>query len=154
MTMADDKRTDREIIAEAYSEEAAATWRAPVQMERGARMDIPWPIHLEAYEAYCKRYGPQTALIDLTGRGCRGGFHVGELDGFVPNWRDRATYFGRLVSRVDELEAKQKRRDAQIEAMGEALHNLSGALRASGFLDLTANHLLYEAVVKAWGPFK
>lgn len=59
---------------------------APVQ---GYEPGIPWTIHLEAYEAYCKKYGPQTALLDLEKRNCRGGFHVEELDEFVPGWRER-----------------------------------------------------------------
>lgn len=98
--MADDKRTEREIIDEAYSDEAARTWRAPVQGYEGT---IPWPLHLEAYDAYQKRWSRQTALIDLKGRGCRGGFHVGELDQFIPDWRDRVTYIGRLEKQLADL---------------------------------------------------
>jgi hypothetical protein len=41
-------RTEKEIIAEAYSDEAAKNWRAPVQ---GYPNGIPWPLHLEAYQA-------------------------------------------------------------------------------------------------------
>jgi hypothetical protein len=95
-------RTEKEIIAEAYSEEAAKTWRAPVQRYPDT---IPWPIHLEAYAAYVKRWSTQTALIDLKGRHCRGGFGAEELDLLVPGWRDRVSYVGRLEARVSELEA-------------------------------------------------
>lgn len=49
---------------------------------------IPWSVHLKAYEVYAKKYGHQYALIDLHGRGCRGGFGVRELDEFTPGWRD------------------------------------------------------------------
>lgn len=87
-----DKRTEREIIRDAYAPEHADKI-APVQGYPGG---IPWPIHLEAYEAYCKKWSKQTALIDLPGRGCRGGFHVDELDGFVPGWRDRVAAFGKM----------------------------------------------------------
>lgn len=66
---------------------------APVQ---GYAPGIPWPLHLEAYEAYCKKWSPQPALIDLEGRNCRGGFTTGELDEFVPGWRDRASEIARL----------------------------------------------------------
>lgn len=82
--------------------------RAPVQGYPGG---IPWAIHLEAYEVYCKRWGAQPALIDLEGRNCRGGFSTGELDEFIPGWRDRVAEFGllktevaRLRTRVTELE--------------------------------------------------
>lgn len=59
---------------------------APVQ---GWPQGIPWSLHLEAYAAYSKMYGPQPALIDLEGRNCRGGFGLGELDLFIPGWRDK-----------------------------------------------------------------
>lgn len=58
--------------------------RAPVQRLTGG---IPWDMHLRAYDAYSKRWGAQPAMIDLEGRGCRGGFSVDELDDFIPGWR-------------------------------------------------------------------
>lgn len=58
--------------------------RAPVQRLSGG---IPWDMHLRAYEAYSKKWGPQEAMIDLDGRNCRGGFSVSELDDFIPGWR-------------------------------------------------------------------
>jgi hypothetical protein len=36
-----------------------------------------------AYEVYCHVFGPQPAIMDLAGRGCRGGFGVGELIAFL-----------------------------------------------------------------------
>jgi hypothetical protein len=66
--------------------------RAPVQ---GYSAGIPWALHLEAYDAYCKKWRPQPALIEGH---CRGGFHAEELDEFIPGWRERA-------SRIAELEA-------------------------------------------------
>ena len=95
-------RTEKQIIDEAYSDEAAKTWRAPVQ---GYQQGIPWAIHLEAYDAYVKRWSKQTALIDLKGRNCRGGFHVDELDTLVPGWRDRVSYVAKLEARIAEFEA-------------------------------------------------
>ncbi len=59
--------------------------RAPVQ---GFTAGIPWTMHLEAYDAYAKKWGKQPALIDMEGRGCRGGFGTYELDDFIPGWRD------------------------------------------------------------------
>jgi hypothetical protein len=73
---------------------------APVQ---GYTPGIPWSLHLEAYDAYCKRWSPQPALIDLEGRYCRGGFGVSELDQFVPGWRERASEIGRLRAEVARL---------------------------------------------------
>lgn len=36
-----------------------------------------------AYEVYCAIHGPQPAMMDLEGRGCRGGFSAGELIAFL-----------------------------------------------------------------------
>jgi hypothetical protein len=76
---------------------------APVQ---GYSAGIPWSLHLRAYDAYCAKYGPQPAMIDLDGRDCRGGFAVSELDEFVPGWRDEISEIGRLKKRIAELEAQ------------------------------------------------
>lgn len=71
---------------------------APVQ---GYSAGIPWEMHLRAYDAYCKKYSPQQALIEGW---CRGGFSVGELDMFIPGWRDELSELKRLTARVEELE--------------------------------------------------
>jgi hypothetical protein len=94
------ERTEQEVITEAYSDEAAKNWRAPVQ---GYPAGIPWPIHLEAYEVYAKKWTKQTAIIDLNGRCCRGGFSIGELDDLIPGWRERVSYIGRLETTAAEL---------------------------------------------------
>lgn len=73
---------------------------APVQ---GYSAGIPWSMHLRAYDAYCKKYGPQKALIDLEGRGCRGGFGVGELDMFIPGWREELSKLHQLRRCVADL---------------------------------------------------
>ena len=75
---------------------------APVQ---GWPAGIPWSLHLEAYAVYSKKYGPQPALIDLEGRGCRGGFGTRELDDFIPGWRERASEIAMLRREVERLEA-------------------------------------------------
>ena len=49
---------------------------------RGAAF-MPSVVTLRAYEVYCHLYGPQPAMVDLEGRGCRGGFGVGELIAFL-----------------------------------------------------------------------
>lgn len=74
---------------------------APVQ---GYSAGIPWSLHLEAYDAYCKKWSPQPALIDWNGRGCRGGFSTGELDDFIPGWRERVGAIAELKRRVVLLE--------------------------------------------------
>jgi hypothetical protein len=107
-----EQRSEKEIIDEAYGDEAAKTWRAPVQ---GYPAGIPWPVHLEAYAAYCKRWSKQTAMIDLKGRHCRGGFGTAELDELVPGWLDRVSYIGRLEARIAELEAAK---DSPVSSSG------------------------------------
>lgn len=89
---------------------------APVQ---GFTPGIPWSLHLEAYDAYCKKYREQPALIDLEGRNCRGGFGTAELDVFIPGWRERVSEIGKLRSRIAELEDALSARTAPVE--GEPL---------------------------------
>lgn len=72
--------------------------RAPVQRLSGG---IPWDMHLRAYEAYARRWGAQPAMIDLEGRGCRGGFAVEELDEFIPGWRDELERRENVRLRID-----------------------------------------------------
>ena len=50
--------------------------------QRGANT-MPEEVTRRAYEVYCHLYGAQPALVDLAGRGCRGGFGVGELVSFL-----------------------------------------------------------------------
>jgi len=57
---------------------------------------IPASVALRAYEVYCHVYAPQSAMVDLAGRGCRGGFSLGEIIGFLyarsfpkEEWRKR-----------------------------------------------------------------
>jgi cell division septum initiation protein DivIVA len=73
---------------------------APVQ---GYAAGIPWAMHLRAYDAYCKLYGKQQALIEGS---CRGGFGVEELDSFIPGWREELSEIHRLRAEVDELRAE------------------------------------------------
>lgn len=71
--------------------------RAPVQ---GLTGGIPWSMHLRAYDVYRKKYGDQRALIEGD---CRGGFGTGELDMFIPSWRDELSEMVALRERVQEL---------------------------------------------------
>ena len=71
----------------------------PVQVKRlpgGERAEISSAVTHRAYEVYCHLYGPQEAMVDLKGRGCRGGFTAGELLAFLyarsfpkEEWRQR-----------------------------------------------------------------
>lgn len=79
--------------------------RAPVQ---GYAPGIPWSMHLRAYDAYCKKWSAQPALIDLEGRGCRGGFGVEELDGFIPGWRDELSELTALKAELAQARARIK----------------------------------------------
>jgi hypothetical protein len=79
---------------------SAAEKIAPVQ---GYPRGIPWSLHLDAYDAYCKKWGPQPALIDLEERNCRGGFSAGDLDEFIPGWRDKVSEIGSLKAEVAAL---------------------------------------------------
>lgn len=75
---------------------------APVQ---GYSAGIPWDMHLRAYDAYCRHYSKQQALIE---GGCRGGFGVTELDRFIPGWRDELSVRRQLEA---DLAAERAARD-------------------------------------------
>lgn len=86
---------------------------APVQ---GFSAGIPWSLHLEAYDAYCKKYGKQQALIEGW---CRGGFGTGELDEYIPGWRDRVSEITKLMAELAALrEALATSALPQPEGMG------------------------------------
>lgn len=58
----------------------------PVQIQRfnsSKKNVVRSEVTLRAYEVYCALYGEQPALVDLEGRGCRGGFGIGELVAFL-----------------------------------------------------------------------
>jgi hypothetical protein len=44
---------------------------------------VPEPVYMAAYAVYKHVYGEQEAMVDLEGRGCRGGFSTGELVAFL-----------------------------------------------------------------------
>lgn len=57
-------------------------------------------MHLRAYNEYCKRYGPQQALIEGW---CRGGFGDTELDDLIPGWREEVSVLGQLRAENEKL---------------------------------------------------
>lgn len=93
----------REIEALAGRMRANPEIKAPCQGYPGG---IPWETHMRAYEVYCAKYRGQVALIDLFGRGCRGGFGVKELDAFIPGWRDELSLIATLNARIQATEAR------------------------------------------------
>jgi hypothetical protein len=93
--------------------------RAPVQGWHGG---IPWEMHLRAYEVYCKKYGPQPAMVDLEGRGCRGGFHADELDAWIPGWRDELSTITAQKKRIAELEDQLTRKAVEANSLRELLN--------------------------------
>lgn len=110
---------------------------APVQ---GYKPGIPWSMHLRAYNEYCKRYGPQQALIEGW---CRGGFGDGELDMFIPGWREEVSVMAQLKAQLTAakeecgelrsivikfLEADYKA-VAAINAMGQGTYDLPAELQ-------------------------
>lgn len=100
--------------------------RAPVQDRSGLIKSIPWEMHLRAYTAYCKKWGSQQALIE---GGCRGGFALGELDDFIPGWRDE-------LPELETLAAEVKRLRAEITRLSERVERAKGMLaEASEVLD-------------------
>jgi hypothetical protein len=67
-------------------------------------------MHLRAYDAYCKRYGPQKAMIEGW---CRGGFGTSELDMFIPGWRDELSEVNRLKSELAALREENAKLKAE-----------------------------------------
>jgi hypothetical protein len=75
----------------------------PIQSERGARphpLLIPWSIAELAYSVYSARYGRSQSLEDLARRG---GFGPGEMDMFLPDWRERCDILRELIAACDRL---------------------------------------------------
>lgn len=61
---------------------AAAPAQHPVQNHHRIA-SVPASVALRAYEVYCANHGPQPAMVDVEGRGSRGGFHASELIAFL-----------------------------------------------------------------------
>lgn len=72
----------------------------PVQRYGGK--SIPWSVAEKAYEVYSRKYGSSQSLERLAERG---GFGVGEMDEFYPNWRNEVEEIPLLKKRIAELEA-------------------------------------------------
>lgn len=122
---------------------------APVQGFPGG---IPWAIHMEAYEAYCRKWGAQPAMIDLEGRNCRGGFSTGELDGFIPGWRDRVTDFGKMKTIIPVLLADLTEAAAILRKY-EAYHRAKGTEESTAKAEVNAELAgRFEATIARAAP--
>lgn len=70
----------------------------PIQCQRGAKphpLKIPWRLAELAYSVYAADYGKSQSLERLAERG---GFGPGEMDMFVPNWREQCSEMVELKS--------------------------------------------------------
>jgi hypothetical protein len=109
--------TDRdEQIATLQRKLAAATQQQrefPVMLPRGSRRMIPWAIGVEAWQEYAKKHGTSQSVERIAERG---GFGEGEMDEFVPTWRERTDTIRTLESRLAAAEAE---RDAAISRADE-----------------------------------
>src|SRR5690606_9962744 len=68
----------------------------PIQAERGAKphpMKIPWSVAERAYSVYAARYGKGQSLERMAERG---GFGPGEMDMFLPGWREECSEIAQL----------------------------------------------------------
>jgi hypothetical protein len=77
----------------------------PIQSERGAKPHpvlIPWSLAELAYSVYSARYGRSQSLERLAERG---GFGPGEMDMFVPDWRERCSEIARLRVELERVQA-------------------------------------------------
>lgn len=109
MKLADFKAEWRKDMSEREIEALAGRMRANPEIKapcQGYPGGIPWETHMRAYEVYCAKYRGQVAMIDLFGRGCRGGFAVEELNAFIPGWRDELSLIATLNARIQATEAR------------------------------------------------
>lgn len=91
----------------------------PIQPERGARphpIRIPWAVAELAYSVYSAQYGRDQSLDTLARRG---GFGPGEMDVFLPDWRERCYENARLRS---DLATVTESRD-RLQAFKDWVHN-------------------------------
>jgi hypothetical protein len=75
------------------------------QAKPGPR-SIPWEIAEEAYSAYAQRYGKGQSLEELAKRG---GFSWGEMDEYLPGWRERVDLLNTLRAENEQLKAYGER---------------------------------------------
>jgi hypothetical protein len=85
------------------SEEAGEDSGPRIVPVQGYSAGIPWSMHLRAWDVYARKWGRSQSAERLAERG---GFHVDELDEFIPGWREEVGEITQLSARVAELEAE------------------------------------------------
>jgi hypothetical protein len=78
-----------------------------IQSQHGAKphpLWIPWSVAELAYSVYSGKYGRSQSLETLAERG---GFGPGEMDEFLPDWRERCDEIMRLKVALDKLAGLQ-----------------------------------------------
>lgn len=89
-------------------------------------MQIPWSVAEQAYSAYSSTYGRNQTLERLAERG---GFHAGELDRFLPDWREQSSEITALRSKLREMAAEIAEAGSRHAGLCDTV---AGALRNSG----------------------
>jgi hypothetical protein len=69
---------------------------------------IPWAIADLAYSVYSSRFGRSQSLERLAERG---GFHAGEMDDYLPDWRERSSALTTAQAEAAALRAEVERRE-------------------------------------------
>jgi hypothetical protein len=118
----------RRRAAEADAKLAERERTFPVQPQRDAKphhLNIPWSVAELAYSVYAGKYGGCQSLDRLAERG---GFGPGEMDIFLPDWRDRCDEITNLRAKLAEAE----KRIGELEKMNERLRITVENLRALG----------------------
>lgn len=80
----------------------------PIQTKRGAKphpLLIPWSVAELAYSVYAAQYGRSQTLERLAQRG---GFGPGEMDEYLPDWRERCSEITTLTARLAAAEAENE----------------------------------------------
>lgn len=92
---------------------------------------IPWSVADKAYSVYSARHGRDQSLNRLAERG---GFGAGEMDDFLPGWRDEASEIVVLRARCASLEARTRAYEQRCSELAplipevDALRELKGQL--------------------------
>ncbi|CAM4465758.1 hypothetical protein [Corallococcus exiguus] len=58
---------------------------SPEERKAGAPTSMPWALAERAYVVYCDRYSGGGQTLERVAQ--RGGFYTGEMDLFIPGWR-------------------------------------------------------------------